>query len=52
VTALADEGIDIAYTYTVHNGARGAFVIKIAQSDIERAMGRFERDGVKVLDAV
>jgi hypothetical protein len=52
VAALAEEGIDIAYTYTVHNGARGAFVIKMAANDIERAVTRLEADGVKVLDGV
>jgi len=52
IAALAEEGIDIAYTYTVHNGARGAFVIKTAEADIAPAVERLERDGVKVLDAV
>ncbi len=52
IAALAEEGIDIAYTYTVHNGAQGAFVIKTAETDIERAIKRLEHDGVKVLDAV
>jgi len=52
VAALAEEGIDIAYTYTVHNGARGAFVIKTAQADTVRAMERLAADGVELLDAV
>jgi len=52
VAALADEGIDIAYTYTVHNGTRGAFVIKTAQAETARAIERLEADGVKLLDAV
>ena len=52
IAALADEQIDIAYTYTVHNGSQGAFVIKTAEADITRAIERLERDGVKVLDAV
>ena len=52
IGALADEGIDIAYTYTVHNGVRGAFVIKTAEEDTLRAAERLERDGVKVLDAI
>ncbi len=52
VAALAEEGIDIAYTYTVHNGARGAFVIKTAQADTARAMERLAADGVELLDAV
>ena len=52
VSALADEGIDITYTYTVHNGQRGAFVIKTIAEAIPRAIARLEQDGVKVLDAV
>lgn len=52
VSALADEGIDIAYTYTVQNGQRGAFVIKTIAEAIPRAIARLEQDGVKVLDAV
>ncbi len=52
VSALAQEGIDIAYTYTVHNGAQGAFVIKTAGKDITRAIARLEHDGITVLDAV
>jgi len=52
IAALANEKIDIAYTYTVHNGARGAFVIKTAEGDINRAVERLEHDGIKVLDAV
>jgi hypothetical protein len=52
VAALAEEGIDIAYTYTVHNGARGAFVIKTPDAQRERAMARLEADGVTLLDAV
>ena len=52
VRALAEEGIDIAYTYMVHNGARGAFVIKTPDAQRERAMARLEADGVTLLDAV
>jgi len=52
VSALAEEGIDITYTYTVHNGVQGAFVIKTAEADIDRAIARLENDGVTVLDAV
>jgi len=52
IAALADERIDVAYTYTVHNGSQGAFVIKTAEADIARAIERLEHDGVKVLDAV
>jgi hypothetical protein len=52
VSALSDEGIDIAYTYTVHNGTRGAFVIKVAATEIAAAVARLEADGVKVLEAV
>jgi len=52
VSALAEEGIDIAYTYTVHNGQRGAFVIKTIAESMPRAIARLEQDGVKVLDAV
>ena len=52
IAVLAEEGIDIAYTYTAHNGTRGAFVIKTAQADTARAIERLEADGVKVLDAI
>ncbi len=52
VSALAEEGIDIAYTYTVHTGDRGALIIKTAPSDLSSAIGRLERDGVAVIDAV
>lgn len=52
IAALTAEGIDIAYTYTVHNGTRGIFVIKTAEGEIASAIDCLEREGIKVLDAV
>jgi hypothetical protein len=52
VRALSQEGIDISYTYTVNNDAKGAFVIKIDVTNTQKAIDRLEKDGVKILDAV
>jgi len=52
VSALNDERINIEYTYIVHSGPKGAFVIKTAEADIARAIERLERDGIKMLDAI
>jgi len=46
------EGIDIQYTYTVNSHDIGAFIIKVAESDIEGAISLLESDGVVVKDAV
>ena len=51
VVSLLQE-IDIHYTYTVNSHDIGAFVIKVEESDIERAIGILEADGVVVKDAV
>lgn len=44
--------IDIHYTYSVNSHEIGAFVIKVAESEIDKAIGILERDGVIVKDAV
>jgi len=51
VVSLLQE-IDIHYTYTVNSHDIGAFVIKVEESDIERAIRILEADGVVVKDAV
>jgi len=52
VSTLADEGIDIAYTYTVSHAQAAALVIKISHADMARAISRLEANGMKVLDAI
>lgn len=44
--------IDIHYTYSVNSHEIGAFVIKVAESEIDTAIEILERDGVIVKDAV
>jgi len=44
--------IDIHYTYSVNSHEIGAFVIKVAESEIDKAIEILERDGVIVKDAV
>jgi len=51
VISLLQE-IDIHYTYTVNSHDIGAFIIKVAETDIEKAIGILEADGVMVKDAV
>ncbi len=51
VVSLLD-GIDIQYTYTVNSHDIGAFIIKVSEEDIERAITLLEGDGVVVKDAV
>ncbi len=51
VVSLLQE-IDIHYTYTVNSHDIGAFVIKVAETDIEKAIEILEADGVMVKDAV
>ena len=51
VVSLLKE-IDIQYTYTVNSHNIGAFIIKVAETDIERAIALLEADGVVVKDAV
>jgi len=51
VVSLLD-GIDIQYTYTVNSHDIGAFIIKVAEEDIERSIALLESDGVVVKDAV
>lgn len=50
VSALS--GIDIQYTYTVNSNDRGAFIIKVSDSDINEAISMLEADGVIVRDAI
>jgi hypothetical protein len=51
VVSLLD-GIDIQYTYTVNSHDIGAFIIKVSEEDIERAITLLEGDGVVVKNAV
>jgi len=51
VVSLLD-GIDIQYTYTVNSHDIGAFIIKVSEEDIEKAITLLEGDGVVVKDAV
>lgn len=44
--------IDIQYTYSVNSHDIGAFVIKVAEHEIGRAIEILEADGVMVKDAV
>jgi len=51
VVSLLQE-IDIHYTYTVNSHDIGAFIIKVAEEEIEKAIEILEADGVVVKDAV
>lgn len=51
VVSLLQE-IDIHYTYTVNSHDIGAFIIKVSETDIEKAIEILEADGVMVKDAV
>jgi len=51
VVSLLQE-IDIQYTYTVNSHDIGAFIIKVAEKDIERAIALLETDGVVVKDGI
>jgi len=44
--------IDIHYTYSVNSHEIGAFVIKVAESEMDKAIEILEMDGVVVKDAV
>jgi len=44
--------IDIHYTYSVNSHEIGAFVIKVTESEVDKAIEILERDGVIVKDAV
>jgi len=46
------EGIDIHYTYTINSQDIGAFVIKVAEGELQRAVALLEADGVVVKDAL
>lgn len=46
------QNIDIRYTYSVNSHNIGAFVIKVADSDIDKAIELLEADGVVVKNAV
>lgn len=50
VSVLSD--IDIHYTYTVNSHDMGAFIIKVAEEKIDKAISLLESDGVIVSDAV
>jgi len=50
VSILSD--IDINYTYTVNSSDKGAFIIKVAHKDIDRAIVLLESDGVVVKDGI
>ena len=50
VSALS--GIDIQYTYTVNSHDIGAFIIKVSDGDIDKAISLLQEDGVMVRDAV
>jgi len=50
ISVLSD--IDILYTYTVNSHDMGAFVIKVQESDIDRAISLLEASEVMVRDAV
>jgi len=51
VVSLLD-GIDIKYTYTVNSHDIGAFIIKVDEAEIGKAITLLEADGVVVKDAV
>ena len=46
------EGIDIHYTYTVNSQDIGAFVIKVAEKELQRALALLKADGVVIKDAL
>jgi len=50
MSVLSD--IDILYTYTVNSYDMGAFVIKVEESDIDRAISLLESSEVVIRDAV
>jgi len=52
VSLLASEGINIQYTYTLHGGNIGTFVIKTDPVEMLRAIEVLEEDGVKIVDEV
>jgi len=52
VSLLAGEDINIQYTYTLHGGAVGTFVIKTDPVEMLRAIEVLEADGVKIVDEV
>jgi len=45
-------GIDIQYIYSVNSHEIGAFVIKVAETNIERVIKILEQDGVMVRNAI
>jgi hypothetical protein len=52
INALSSENIDIEYTYTLSNAQIGAFVFKVLDLDLNRAIGILQDEKINLLDKV
>ncbi|MFA7084647.1 MAG: ACT domain-containing protein [Arcobacteraceae bacterium] len=49
IKALSKQNINIEYTYTLSNAKLGAFVFKVADSELEMAIETLEKEGIHLL---
>ena len=52
VEILANNNINLEYTYTVNNGKNGAFIFKVKANDFEKATKLLSKSKVKLLEKI
>lgn len=50
VSMLADNDINLEYTYTINNGIKGAFIFKVAAKDFIKAIKILGKSKIKLLE--
>lgn len=52
VEILANNSVNLEYTYTVNNGKNGAFIFKVNSNDFEKATKLLSKSKVKLLEKI
>jgi len=52
ITELSNNNINIEYTYTINNNQKGAFVFKVASSDLLNAAEVLHNSNIKILEEI
>lgn len=52
VNLLHENNINLEYTYTINNSQKGAFIFKVKQDDLKKAIKILSESKVKLLDSL
>ena len=52
VEILANNSVNLEYTYTINNGKNGAFIFKVNSNDFEKATKLLSKSKVKLLEKI